>query len=171
MNHPAWSNVERLDASHDASQFRCGLESVDEWFWTQALDQLARVSTHVCLSAERDVLAFYSFRHIIVSLDGASNTMRRGAEVDGSSTGLLLAQMGVHVDHQGNGMGKALLRQAMRVAADLHDQAPFRLLVLDAENEGLVDFYQRVGFKPLAGDLRLVMKMSAVHRLLSGLAS
>jgi predicted N-acetyltransferase YhbS len=164
----AWSHVALLDSHHDISTFSTGLASVDQWFANNALPEQAagRVRTHVCLSEANEIVAFFSLKHIIVTVEGASSILRQTAETAGATTGLLLAQMGVRTDLQGAGVGKQVIRQVMTVAANLHAQAPFRLLVVDAEHEGLVSYYRRLGFRRLTNDPRLVMKMSAVHKIL-----
>lgn len=167
MTPAAWSSIATLDDTHDVSTFTTGVVSVDQWFQGKALDeQLAgRVRSHVCLGENLDIVAFFALKHIIVNVEGASSALRRSAEAGGAATGLLLAQMGVREDLRGVGIGKRVVRQVMMPAAALHAQASFRLLVVDAENESLVPYYMRYGFKPLANDVRLIMKMSAVHKI------
>lgn len=129
--------------------------------------------THVFTShTEPHVVAFFSLKHIIVNLEGASRKMRDTADAEsgGATTGLLLAQMGVRSEAQGSGVGKRVVHHAMKVAATLHMQAAFRLMVVDAENAGLMGYYQQFGFTPLANDLRMVMKMSAVNRIVDELS-
>jgi len=168
-----WSSITLLDSSHDVLGFKTGLDSVDGWFCEKALNEQAagRVSTHVCLSDQTEIMAFYALKHIIVNLEGSSRRLRDTAEsgADGATTGLLLAQMGVRADLQGAGVGKCVVKQVLQVAADLHNQSAFRLLVVDAENPKLLPYYEKYGFTPLANDLRMVMKMSAVHEIVGGL--
>lgn len=162
-----------LNDSHNTSVFASGLVSVDRWFCTSALaeQKAGRVRTHVLVSSEAEIVAFFSLKHIIVNLEGASRRMRDTAdgEPGGATTGLLLAQMGVRLEFQGGGIGRRVVGYAMKVAAALHLQAAFRLMVVDAENAGLVAYYQQFGFAQLANDLRMVMKMSAVNRVVAEL--
>lgn len=78
--------------------------------------------------------------------------------------------MGVRTDLLGNGIGRCVVDQVLRVATDLHTHSTFRLLVVDAENPELVPYYEKYGFRPLTNDLRMVMKMSAVRKIVTGLA-
>lgn len=161
-----WSSVALLDRTHNLTGFSSGLTSVDDWFGGKALPEqtTGRVRTHVCLSPEDEIVAFFALKHINVNVENGSRAIRDTAEVGGVSTGLLLAQMGVHQKHQGNGVGKQVVGQVLRKASALHQDAAFRLLVVDAENSGLVPYYSKFGFKQLSGDLRMVMKMSAVNK-------
>jgi ribosomal protein S18 acetylase RimI-like enzyme len=168
---PPWESVVQLDFTHDCDGFVTGLQSVDAWFPEKAIaEQISgRMATFVCLTANGEVVAFFSVKHNVVKLDGASNTMRATADIDGMASGLLLAKMGVRRDLQGAGLGKLLVRHVMVHAAEQHRAAPFRLLVVDAENEALLPFYSSFGFRQLTNDLRLVMKMSAVNRIVAEL--
>ena len=172
MTGSHWASVELLSNTHDVSAFETGLRSVDEWFCKKALSaqKAGQISTHLCLSAESAVVAFYALKMIIVNLEGSSSKLRATAEFEvedaaGATTGLLLAQMGVWSRLQGGGVGKAVVLHVMRVASELHKQSAFRLLVVDAENSGLIPYYEQYGFRLLANELRMVMKMSAVHAI------
>jgi len=151
------------------STFTTGLLSVDKWFGANALDEqnAGRVRTHLCVSDNGDIVAFFALKHIIVSLEGTSSRLRQSGDANGQATGLLLAQMGVRSNLQGNGAGKQVVQQVFVVAATVLAQASFQLLVVDAESERLVPYYEQFGFRRLPNDRRLVMKMSAVHKLVS----
>ncbi|OQQ21539.1 hypothetical protein A4U94_14490 [Prescottella equi] len=159
------------------SSFKTGLESVDDWFCNKALhaQKAGQARTHVCLSVETEIVAFFALKNIIVNLEGSTKTMQRIAEFKvedaaGATTGLLIAQMGVRSGLQGAGMGKGVVRHVMKVASELHKQSTFHLLVVDAENTDLIPYYGKFGFRQLKNDLRMVMKMSAVHKVVEGLA-
>lgn len=173
MSSSNWVGIVAFDASHDCTAFSTGLASVDAWFPAKALpEQLAgRMVTHVCLDEDGGVVAFYSVKHIIVSLDGTSRRIQETEETGGMTTGLLIAQMGVRSDLQDNGMGTRVLHSAMKHSVTLHMGAPFKLLVVDAENPSLVSFYEHRGFAPLSNDLRMVMKMSAVRKVVAQLGA
>lgn len=167
-----WQRVELLNASHDLSSFECGLDSVDSWFRDKALaaNESAQVRAHVCLTDDDRPLAFYALRHVIVNISAESKTTQRLADAaDGQATGILLAQMGVNLVDQGAGVGKKVVRSAMETAVRAHQQASFRLFVVDAENDGLVPYYSQFGLKALSDGRRLIMKMSAVEKVVSAL--
>lgn len=169
-----WSRVELLNDSHDIAGFQCGLGPVDEWFQDKAkvATRESRIATHVCVDDAGAVQAFYAMKQIIVSVEGASRVMRDTAECDGETTGMLLAQMGVSKAHQGQGLGKQLITIAMQTAVQNHQNAPFRLLVVDAATPSLVEFYQRFQFRLLReNERRLVMKMSLARKLVEELVT
>lgn len=163
-----WAEVVPVVEIDSSADFVTGLNSVDEWFTNNARDEhvAGRVRTHCCLSDEHGLVAFFALRMITLTLTGASSSMQRLADSDGSAAALLLAQMGVRVDLQRNGYGKHALLEALRAAAEIHHQAGFRVLVVDAENDDLITFYEKFGFRRVSSDRRMIMKMSAVHKLL-----
>lgn len=167
-----WSQIDIHDETHRIDDFRCGLESVDEWFQQNSLAQTTagRINTHLCLDDSGSVIAFYALKHVIVDVSGGSNSTRRLADgPGGQATGILLAQMGVNESQQLSGVGKEVVKAAMRTAVLANQQAAFRLFVVDAENESLVPYYEKFQFKRLDDSFRLVMKMSAVKAIVDNL--
>ena len=173
MTVATWSSVALLDDTHDISAFTTGLDTVDNWFHTHAQKRQSegRIATHLCLSGEGQIIAFYSLKHILVNLTGESSKLRKTAEANtssaddpGWSTALLLALMGVRADLHGQGVGKHVVTHILQEAANLHRKSPFSLLIVDAENPKLVPFYEKYTFKLLNRDRRLGVKMSLVRR-------
>ncbi|WPU08094.1 GNAT family N-acetyltransferase [Pseudarthrobacter oxydans] len=158
--------VEKLHANHDISRMVCGLESVDEWFQTQALANAQHVATHVCLDSFGVVVGFFALKTVIVATEGYSSRLRSGSR-DGQSIGILLCQMGLAKPVQGNGHGKLLLRQALSEAASAHHSSPVQLFLVDAANADLVRFYQFPGMQLIPNTLRLIAPMGAVVKALA----
>lgn len=161
-----WSDIQKLNETHDTSVFESGLESVDDWFKHKAYANRQNVGTHVCMCPKGEIVAFYALKTIIVPTEGMSSALRSGS-FEGQSVGILLCQMGVCKLHQGNGAGKKLLKSAMQYAADSHHKSPVQLFVVDAENEKLVPFYEKAGLKLIPGSFRLVAPMKAVLKALN----
>lgn len=167
-----WSGIVPIVDAEGATEFATGLASVDDWFSTNARAEhvSGRMRTHCCLTSEHGLSAFFALKMITVTFQGTSNSVRKKfSDTEGSSTALLLAQMGVRADLQGKGFGKHTVLEALRVAAELHEQAAFRVVIVDAESDDLIPFYAQFGFSTLRGDRRMIMKMSAVHKLLERL--
>lgn len=88
--------------------------------------------------------------------------LRRGAGRDGKTTAVLLAQMGLHESHQGNGHGRTLFLRAAREAAVCAAVCRVPLLVVDAADEDLVPFYASFGMRLIPNSFRLVASLSKV---------
>ena len=83
----------------------------------------------------------------------------------------LLARMGLHASLRGEGRGAHLLVEALRVAVVASGAVGSRLIVVDAKNERLGQWYQAMSFRRSnSNELRLYMKMSTARRLIETLA-
>lgn len=111
----------------------------------------------------------FALKHIVVNLQDESKSRQRDADASGMATGLLLAQMGVHEGHQGNGAGKRLLEEVFRVATRVHEEASYSFVVTDAATERLVSFYEKRGFTRIGNERRLIMKASTARGIVERL--
>jgi len=125
------------------------------------------VKTVLFLDTDGKPIAFMATRMMVVDTNGASSAQRAGNSQlgdkrDGMSTGFLLARMGVHSDHQGQGVGTSVVKEAMSAAVRAYEEAPFQLFVVDAENVSLIAYYQKLGLRLLANSERLLTPMKQV---------
>ncbi len=81
---------------------------------------------------------------------------------------LLIAQLAVHTDVQGKGMGKIALISALRQCQQIHAHLPAYAVVVDALDEGVQKFYTQYGFQVLHrhhARIRLYLPMATVEKL------
>lgn len=172
MSAQPWASIELDDGSRDLSTFSCGLASVDNWIHRSPRPSRHLVATHLCCDGQGNVIAFFTLTYTALpTADLPTSRLRRNAPKQGNSVGILLAQMGVDRHHQGHGMGKAVVLEAMRAAASIHAMSPFQLFLVDAENASLIDFYTQFHFTHIPGTLRLAAPMVAVSKMLDLLHS
>ncbi len=82
---------------------------------------------------------------------------------------MLLAQLAVDRRWQGQGVGKALLKDAMQRTLQAADIAGIRALAVHAKDEDARNFYQRFDFIPSPTDpMHLFMLLKGVRRIISG---
>ena len=82
----------------------------------------------------------------------------------------LLARLGVHLDHEGNGLGAVLLIDVILRIASISDGIGCRGLLVHAESESARDFYLHLisEFEPSPTDeLHLVLLLKDIKRTLS----
>ncbi len=73
---------------------------------------------------------------------------------------LLLTRLAVEQNEQGRGLGKALLKDALRRMARAADIVAARAVVVHAIDSAAADFYRRFNFEPMPGnDLHLILLM------------
>ncbi len=80
-----------------------------------------------------------------------------------------LGKLAIHVDlraDQAAQWGRQLLRDALETIVRVADAGGGKVIVVDADNSGLVGFYTRNGFKTTGvdGDLSLYMKVSTARK-------
>lgn len=88
---------------------------------------------------------------------------------DCGETAWNLGKLAVHVDLRADKdaqWGRQLLREALQTIVRVADVGGGEVIVVDADNPGLLDFYTRNGFKATGndGDLSLYMKVSTARR-------
>lgn len=161
MTEP-WVVVEPLAARHNIDDFRCGRESVDTWFQEKARAADHLVATKVCLDDDGVVCGFFALRPAFVNVSALSGRLRRVGDGDGMASAIMLAQMGLHESYQGNGHGRLLFFRAVREAVVAYHVARVPLLVLDAAEDSLVPFYEKLGMKRVPNSLRLAAPLNKI---------
>ncbi len=81
---------------------------------------------------------------------------------------MLIAQLTVHRNAQGFGLGKITLIEAMQHCFQIHGHLPSCAIVVDAINDGVKAFYEQYGFQVLDDSnkrARLFISMKTVHQL------
>ncbi len=75
-----------------------------------------------------------------------------------------IGRLAVDLREQGNGVGTALLRHAMHLAASTAEKIGLYAVVVDAKNEAAVAFYARYGFQRFADqDLSLFLTTQLIR--------
>ncbi len=160
---------ERLTPEHDVSVFRNGrLSSLDDWLRDRALasEGLSARTYVVCTAEERfRVIGYYAISTAVeqrIALPSAR--LRRG--MPDQVPLLLIGRLAIDVAHQGQGIGTALLSDALRRCHAAADIVGARGVVAHAIDDDALRFYRRRGFlsSPL-GERVLVMPIETARAL------
>lgn len=142
---------EKLNATHDLSQFECGELSINHYLQKRALD--AQQNKHavvfvVCLKGTDVVVAYYTLSNASVARQyGASARIRRNAPEDLPVT--VLGRMGVSNAIKGRGVAIALLADALERSLLASEIVGSVALIVHPLTSELADFYAKYGaFKP-----------------------
>jgi GNAT superfamily N-acetyltransferase len=141
-----------LARAHQRRAFRSGVQAVDDWLATRALqNQVKHLSVTKGLIDPTGVIAGYytlapgqvDFGDLPAEL--ARRLPRRTLPV------AILAWLGVGKDHQRQGLGERLLAQALRDCFEAGKTFAFIAVIIDCIDDRSKTFYQKWDFRELPG--------------------
>ncbi len=170
--------VEAFDTSkHDRTAFTCGVAAMDRWFKESISDQIKRNRLRVwcAVSDDDDLIGFYGLSaHSVVPQSASALAARRERH---PIPAIYLAALATHIAHQGQGLGGALLADALTRSYSVSNDIGAAAVILDVlEDEAHAKrrfFYERIGFMTLDPDHhpnRMYMPMKAVEAQITMLA-
>lgn len=144
--------IEPLQTSHAVEAFDCGDEALNRFLIRFALaNQRARASlTYVALVGD-SVVGFHTLVVGEVSPEQAPERIRKGLAHHPIPL-MVLARLAVAVGHQGQGLGAALLKDAICRTLAAAEIAGIRALAVHAKDEEVQVFYEHFGYRPSASD-------------------
>ena len=145
--------VERL-ADHDQlGSFTCGVKALDDWLRNHALENQRRnlSRTFVLLDDGDRIVGYYALTMGGVRRDALPP--RYGRRLPPYETGMVVVARFAIVDaHQGRGLGRDLLIEAMERAADAGTQVAARFIAVDPIDENGRAFCDKFAFRQIQGD-------------------
>jgi len=138
---------EPLAQLHKLDAFSCGEPVLDDWLKRRAFaNQVSGASrTFVVADAEHTVLGYYALAVGAVAHQAATRSVRHN--MPDPVPVMVLARLAVDTRAQSNGLGAALLQDAVGRAVAVSQNAGVRALLVHALNERAWKFYERYGFQ------------------------
>jgi GNAT superfamily N-acetyltransferase len=162
----------RLERSDDRSDFNSGADELDDWVRRFAWqNQRANSSvTYVTMSAER-VVGYYAIAASGVARTEAHEEVAKGRPA--TIPCILLARLAVDLKAQGQGVGGALLRDALERSVELSDSLGAAAVLIHCRDEAARDFYLSQGeFLPSPVEpMHLMIPMKAIKALMAEIYS
>jgi ribosomal protein S18 acetylase RimI-like enzyme len=162
--------VEPLSGAHDRSRFVSGSAPLDRYLREQASQDIKRriATCFVVVDVEtRDVVGFSTLTATSVALDTLAPEIVKKLPRYPVVPAALLGRLAVSATFQGRGLGAALLADALLRTARV-EMGVFAMIV-DAKDDTAQRFYEKHGFKLLAGEQRrLVLPIATALRALEG---
>ena len=137
-----------LAKSHEVADFDCGKGPLNEFLVKYARQNQAGggARTYVLARGNR-VIGYYSLTPASVSPDTAPDRVLKGRGRY-PVPAILMARFAVDRTEQGQGLGKALLRDALRRALGGAEAIGGRAFLVHAKDEEARAFYARFGMEP-----------------------
>jgi len=155
-----FAGTQRFDpARHDAAAFDCGNELLNRWLTRHARqsDRRDAARTFVIADARGTVRGYYALVAGQLQHESATATVRKGQSPHFPIPIALLARLAVDLGSQGQGIGAALLRDALSRVQIASAQVAVSAVVVHAIDERAAAFYQHFGFHALTTTPRTLM--------------
>jgi GNAT superfamily N-acetyltransferase len=173
----SWSKefVELDKAVHDRASLDCGEEELNQFIHTQATRHMhAGISRTMVLPASNPlpnkktpICAFYSIAPSSILRDTLPE-LRAKRLPKYPVPVFLLAQLAVHREFHGEGLGKICLIKALEYLWDINAHMRAYAIVVDCLTESAETFYVKYGFEVLCkhnGRTRMFISMKTVGQL------
>ena len=133
-----------IDSTHDTSGFSCGVDVLDDWLKAVALKSEGRSARTYVVCEDRVVVGYYCLSTGSVSRGSAPGRLRRN--VPDPLPVMVVGRLAVIERCKGQGIGSAMLRDAVRRALQVSEIVGCAALVVHAIDDAAATFYRAHGF-------------------------
>lgn len=138
---------EPLSDRHDLADFCCGEPSLDDWLGRRArANQASGASRTYVLCEGSRIVAYYALASGVIAVENAPGRFRRN--MPSPIPVAVLGRLAVDRSRQGQGIGRALFRDAATRVAQAADVIGIRGILVHAISEEARNFYLALGFDP-----------------------
>jgi GNAT superfamily N-acetyltransferase len=149
---PAYEPVRKLSAADSVEAFDCGQPALNQFLQRYAfVSQRANSAQTYVSCLDGDVVGFYSLAVGSVDPRDAPTRVTKGLARHPVPV-MILARLAVDRDHQGRGLGAALLKDALLRTAQAADIAGIRALLVHAKDDAARQWYASWEFEPSPTD-------------------
>lgn len=144
--------VELLTAGHDRASFDCGVPALNTFLKQYALQnqQGNFVRTYVCRRSEK-ILGYFSLTFGEARPESAPAPLTKGMGKY-RVPAMILARLAVDLSFQGQGLGEALLKNAIMRTKQAAHIAGLKAIIVHAKDSKAQAFYSNYGFIPSLDD-------------------
>ena len=134
-----------LTNRHETDGFDCGKPPLSDFLLKYALQNQASGGARTyALARDSRVIGYYSLTPASVSSEDAPGRVTKGQGRYPVPV-ILMARFAIDKNEQGKGLGKALLRDALRRSLNGAEAIGGRAFLVHAKDDGAKAFYQRFG--------------------------
>ena len=130
--------------AHRVDQFSCGEVPLDRWLTAYAGQNQQRDAARTFVTTEPDgkVAGHYTLVAAQVEHEQATSTVRQGLSRHFPIPVALIARPAVTAQHQGAGLGRSLLLDALQRVLHASEQLAVRAVTVDALDDRATSFYR-----------------------------
>lgn len=159
--------VNSLDLTSDRSSFESGVAPLDRYFRTQVSQDIKRRVTacFVATDAHGQIAGYYTLASASVLLEDLPGALIKKLPRYPSVPAVRMGRLAVDQSFKGNGLGAALLTDALRRAVSSEIAA--YAFIVDAKDEDAASFYAHHGFIALTDQpLHMFIALATVKDLI-----
>lgn len=161
--------IERLGREHHLAEFDCGNIALDTWLqkfaWTN--QQADSAKTYVAVDGDR-IAGYYALTAGSVQRHESPQRIVKGLANHPVGV-VILARLAVDNQHQGKGLGKALLFDALVRIEEAADIVAMRAVMVHAIDQAAREFYLHFDFEPSPVDrFQLMLLMKDLRKAIRG---
>jgi GNAT superfamily N-acetyltransferase len=150
------SAPEPLAQSHDVTQFASGVESLDTWLKRRAMkNQATGASRTFVVCVGQRVVAYYALASSAIAVAEAPGRFRRN--MPDPIPVVVLGRLAVDQSFQGQGIGRALVRDAGYRVLQAADVIGVRGLLVHALSSEAKTFYAHIGLEESSLDPNMLL--------------
>lgn len=163
--------------AHDRAAFSCGVAQIDNFLKLTAKkgSKADVVRIWVMVDAQNRIVGFYGINMHAIAIDDMPPAYAKKAMRHGLLPAAFISMLGVDRAQQGNGIGSALLADALHRIARASDKIGTCVIVMDVLDDGDKEamtrrktYYESFGFNSLPDQpLRLFMPIATARELSS----
>ncbi|MDL1979169.1 MAG: GNAT family N-acetyltransferase [Deltaproteobacteria bacterium] len=152
MTTLGYEPVHKLSAADSVEFFDCARPALNQFLQRYALvnQKAGSAQTYVCCK-DGEVVGFYSLTVGSVEHEEAPHRVVKGLARHPVPV-MLLARLAVDKAHQGKGLGRALLKDALLRTLQVSDIVGIRALIVHAKNDVALQWYTEWEFEPSPTD-------------------
>jgi GNAT superfamily N-acetyltransferase len=165
MSQGSITAPERITAEHNIAAFKSGEETLDEWLRKRALKNSSSGGSRCFVICEANtVIGYYSLSSGAVAHDTAPKAMRRN--MPDPLPAMLLGRLAIDRRYHNQGLGSALLRDAMLRTLGISQETGVALMFVHALHDQAKQFYLSRGFvqSPLQA-MTLMMTVATIQQI------
>lgn len=152
MNPSRYETVRKLEATDNVGSFDCGQPALNQYLQRFALvNQKANSAQSYVCCKDGVVVGFYSLAVGSVEPAAAPGRVIKGLARYPVPV-MILARLGVDSNHQGSGLGRALLKDALLRTLQAANIAGIRAILVHAKDDAARKWYLGWGFEPSPTD-------------------
>ncbi len=139
-----------LEQSCNRNKFDCGNDVLNRYLVQQATQDVRRnlSQIYVMITGDNLVIGYYTINASMIEYINLPETVRKNLPRY-PIPAALIGRFAVDKHYQGQGLAKKLLGNAIARAVAMSKIIGINVIIVDAKDENVAEFYQKLGFIPL----------------------